>query len=974
MALRIALFIFLLLCPLSAWANYTEFNGSTDYGTAPTDANMSSVPLIFYVEVKPTVLSSTLGHDQVLFSKLNASGSTYELSIDSADDKIHFRTNIGGAGGVNIVDDAAITANTHYHVIVVINGSRGCTMYVNSTTAEASTGTSAALDVTGAGDLRLGGIGSGDQNFQGYYYMFRMWNLEVASISIPATITGFGQASGKIHEFGFLEDDGDDLYNTADIDHDGTLFGGTRHVRQFNYEIPEEHNYKYHPMEMTGTMWDNMGISREVEPYASGDYSWAYNPKCDEPQYRKLHVATDGDDVTGDGSEGNPFATFEPIFNQYTGIGEYGDCVVVHAGEYFDVPSGINIHNYIANPGSRTNKFIITGAGDGEVILRFDHTNELTWSAYDSNIQKTNWFENLSIGTWPGNVVLDDNWPYGTRRVWALDDIERDGDWFFDDKLTSTTTGAATGKLIDSTANFGNETPPTEVGHVIAVPSISPNFKTLITAIDSPTQLSVNSGVPAATVYEVWRDLYIHTSGQNPFTERMAVIPSTNYATDDFGLNFGGGAYSELYGLTFVGAGTYSVGGFTSDYTPYIDISHVVSKYSGKGTASVGKYSSIDKVVSFGQGINSHGNGTYGIGGTDGGWPSVCGCRSGCIVGWSYGEGVGGQANPTTNYGDTRIVENSIIINSWSVNLYPVDTTFGATLRNNIVFNHEFRPTWTLPASEIEDRGLERSRIWRRMMPIGFLYGDEVAAAEQTVGRLGYLNIHNNIFVNTRGCNDVFKEIALPLGMNHIDFVHNICVTPQWDGIPIGAAWNMIETDKISGGIYNDSSRFYNNVLIGLNASAFVSIFNSAETNTAISGLHLDHNYYFVQNPRSFVWKLITKDNFAAFQADTGQDENSTLGTVSEEDVISPAIIGRADWGADVINMTIDDFTPPAGSPLINTGTLLLNEGGTRDFDFQLDMNKHFRPLGTAPDIGPIEHGTWYPRNMRNGAISGGSF
>lgn len=974
MVLRLIFFLFLFFCPLNAWANYTEFNGSTDYGTTATNTDMSVVPLIFYVEVQPTSLSSTLGHDQVIFTKLNTAGSTYELAIDSADDKIHFRTNLGGSGGVNIVDNTAITANTHYHIIIYIDASLNCSMYINSTTAEASTGTSSALDVTGAGALRFGGRDSGNKNFKGNFYMFRINTTSISQYVLASAITGYRQLNGEIHEFGFFEDEGTPLYDTVNSANDGTMSGGTRHVRQFNYTIPEEHNYKYPPLEMTGTMWDNMGVHRETEPYAHGDYSWAYDTKCDDPSYRKLHIATTGSDLTGDGSAGNPFASFDPIFNQYLGIGEYGDCVVVHAGTYYDVSQGVNIHNYISNPGSRTHQFIITSAGDGEVILRFDHTNELTWSAYDSNIQKTNWFENLSIGTWPGNVVLDDNWPYGTRRVWSLANVVRDGDWFFDDKLRSTTTGAASGKLIDSTANFGHETPPTRVGQVIAVPSISPNFKTLITAIDSPTQLSVNNDVPTATAYQVWRDLYIYTGGRNPFTQRQAVITATNYATDDFGFNIGGGSYVELYGLTLVGAGTYSIGGFTSDYTPYVNVSHVVSKYTGKGTSAVGKYSNIDYIVSFGQGINGQGNGNYGISGTDGGWPSVVGCRSGCIVGWSFGEGIGGQANPTTNYGDTRVVENSIIINSWSVNMYPVDTTFGATLRNNIIFNHEFRPTWTLPASEIADRGLERSRIWRRMMPLGFLYGDEVAAADQTVGRLGYLNVHDNIFVNTRACNDVFKEINLPLGFNHIDYVHNVCVTPQWDGAVIGAGWAMIEADRIVGGVYNDSSRFYNNVFIGLNADSFVSVFNSSETNTAISGLHLDHNYYFVQNPQSFVWKLATQANFSTFQSTSGQDANSTLGTVSEDDVISPAVIGRADWGADVTNMTIDDFTPSAGSALINTGTLLINPGGTQDRDFILDIGGKFRPLNGSPDIGPIEYGTWYPRNIKNGEINGGSF
>lgn len=975
MVLRFLLITLLLLFPKVALANYAIFNGTTTFATVPNKSDMVNDPLIFYIEVKPTALSSSLGHNQCLFTKLNTAGATYELCIESADDKFHFRTNVGGAGGVNIVDDTAITANTHYHVSVHINGSLGVTMYVNSTTAEASTGTSAAFDVTGAGDLKLGGRASADRNFQGEYYMFRMWNLETASISVPALMSGFGQASGKIHEIGFFDGEGTGLYNTGTEDSDGTVSDVEWIVRQYSYVIPEEDNYKYPPIEMTGTMWENMGISRETEPLESGDWSWTYNTKCDLPQYNKIWLSPTGNDVTGNGTEGNPYATFAPLFNQFTGVAEYGDCAVLKPGTYYLGSVTVYLHGDTSTAGNNK-KFIITGSGEGEAIVRFDYTDDLNWTAYNADIQVTDWFENMNIGSQPTNVVLDDNWPYGTRRVWAFEDIERDGDWFFDNKQTGTTTSTTSGKLIDSNADFGNEDRPTRVGQIIAVPSISPTFKTEITAIDSATQLSVNDTVASGNTYEVWKDLYVHTSGDDPWDDRQIIVPRSFYAADDFGFNVQGQPYIEITGITMIGAGTYSVGGFTTDYTPHIDIYNVVSKYSGKGTSAVGKYSDLHHIISFGQGISGHGNGTWGagVGGTNGGWPSVCGCRTGCIVAWSFGEGIGGQANPTSNYGDGRIVENSIIVNAWSVNLYPVDTVFGATLRNNVIFNREFRPRWILPDSELADREMERSRIWRRQFPQGFLYGDEVAAAGQTEGRLGYLNIHDNIFFNTRGCHDVFKEIPIPLGFNHIDFVHNVCVSPVWDGVLIGSGWAMIEADKIAGGDLNDSSRIYNNIFLGLNAAAFYNMFNNNETNTDISGLHSDYNYFFFQNPRSFAWKLATQSSFSAYQSASGQDAHSTLGTVDDEDVISPAILGRSDWGADEIQYTIDDFTPSVGSALINTGTLLLNEGGTRDHDFQLDRGKKFRPLGSAPDIGAIEVGEWYPRQHKNGAISGGSF
>lgn len=986
MVARYILITLLLLFAKTSHANYAELNGSTQYATVSTKTDMSVVPLIFYAEFEPTSLSSTLGHDQAIFTKLNTAGATYELAIDSADDKIHFRTNIGGAGGVNIVSNSAINANTRYRVVVDLNGSLGVTMYVNSTTAETSTGTSAALDTAGAGAFTLGGRGSGNKNFKGYMYMVRMNNVGFIQVNIASFIMGFHHNVAKIHEFGFFDGEGDKLYNTGFANtyphtYDGTWPNGvTWHVKEYTWEIPTEHNYKYWPGRMDGIMWTNMGLSRETEIHEVGDYSYTYDKTCDEPQYDKYYVSVTGNNSNNGLTPATAFRDLTPLFGGL-GVAEYGDCIIFMPGEHDLGGTGTFPNNPIGNPGSMKNMMILTGSGTGEAIIRFDHAKDLTWTAVDSNIYKTDWLNSQPGNFWsstPTNVVIDDDWPYGSRRVWTYNEMVRDGDWFWNDTLTGTTTSQSSGKLIDSNANFGNEAQPTEVGDVVTLPNRpGGTWKTKITAIDSPTQLSVNDTPDTGEFYRLHKKLYIHTAGVDPSTKDI-VIPENFGSADSFGFNVGGASYIKFYGLTMVGAGTYSVGGFTTDYTPYIFIENVVSKYSGKGTSSVGKYSTIDKTVSFGQGLRGQGNGMWGIGyGAGGGWPSVCGCRSGCIVAFSYGEGIGGQANPYSNFGDTRVVEDSIIISAWSVNLYAFDTTYGATARNNIVFNRDFRPRMTAPDSKLNEWGggnFDRGTIWRRQFPVGFLYGDEVAAAGQTSGRLGYLNIHDNIFVNTRGCSNVFKEIALPLGVNHIDFVHNVCVSPSFDGVVMGTGWIMWANDGIAGGIYNDSSRVYNNLFIATHPVGYWNIFNPSETNTAISGLHLDHNYYFSDNPRSFSWKQAYTTSFANWKSTSGQDANSTMGTIDDQDVISPAVIGRADWGADVVNMTIDDFTPVPGSALINTGTLLLNEGGTLDTDFRLDMSKRIRPLGSAPDIGAIEVGEWWPRQHKNGTVSGGSF
>lgn len=66
--------------------------------------------------------------------------------------------------------------------------------------------------------------------------------------------------------------------------------------------------------------------------------------------------------------------------------------------------------------------------------------------------------------------------------------------------ISSTTTGASAGKLIDAAGDFVNK--GVKVGDIIYTTATA----TKVTAVDSATQLSVGTAIPGATAYKVFSD------------------------------------------------------------------------------------------------------------------------------------------------------------------------------------------------------------------------------------------------------------------------------------------------------------------------------------------------------------------------------------------------------------------------------------------------------------------------------------
>ncbi|SVC55869.1 uncharacterized protein METZ01_LOCUS308723, partial [marine metagenome] len=81
------------------------------------------------------------------------------------------------------------------------------------------------------------------------------------------------------------------------------------------------------------------------------------------------YVATTGSDATGDGSEGNPFATIQTAIN----VSNDGDSVLVAAGTYVE---NINIDKNIAVLGEDRETTIIDGDSSGSVVTFSNSVNE----------------------------------------------------------------------------------------------------------------------------------------------------------------------------------------------------------------------------------------------------------------------------------------------------------------------------------------------------------------------------------------------------------------------------------------------------------------------------------------------------------------------------------------------------------------------------------------------------------------------
>lgn len=924
---KLIVWLSIILLSAPAYAMHSlEFDGIDDYVYVAHDDAFHTVPFKFSKEFRLDVLPSTRGEDMVIAEKQLTSGYSWKVHIDQADDKIHFSTN---SGAHVIISDNAVNVNTRTVFMVTISSSLLMRMWVIdlndpvSQTADdadylqADTETTAALDVTNPQQLRFWGTDAGTDNFDGTVYDGVFWNSDTAAIDVSDHFLVIEQFFNVEARWPYFDGEGNQLWTKdADLDNSkaGTIVGATWNVDSVNFLIEEEYNDRYWPGNLTGSM--NIGVDREVELYAANDFSWTRMPQSEWDKCVNIYHIWDDAVGAGDGSTKadaftSPSAAIQVPRNRY------GNCFELHEGTY----NGFSIvtdGNYNANcEPSQDCQIWVSASGDGKTIIEGHNTDAMTWTVTgtNANVFEADFEDAYSQnpgGTIPlANIILDDNFPWCCEREASFDQLDQDGDWYYNPdtfKVYLHTSGDAP-TTRDVIAIYGNE----------------------------------NNFIDTIAIAAKYPNVYIHG---------LEVVGSAGYAFKNYDDNI---------------QGTNNTG------VDYLTLRRNTTKYSSRGfTQSLGP--SFQKFVqnrSHGDCAINVGNGVYATSyqGNSGGWPNMFHGKSytildGNILTWSGGEGLDRFAGNGTS-------RDNIIMNAWSILLYS-DSAANIITERNIVFNHTFMPHWIPDEALASGRPVNKpENDWRRMFPEGILFADEFANDSEglvfnsnVVVNAGYCN---NTFAEALNGNDPSFS-----GWKDSEWVHNVCITPAWDQSGIGRQTKAIRLLG-SGQDVERNTRFMNNIFIFPHRKAQTLFFNGP-TGGNDAGVDSDYNYYVTQNPYAFFYRGQDR-NFADYKTASGYEENSILGSINGDGYMADDdIIARRDWNmeGDFV-FKLSDFALPSNSRLINSGTLLPETNVTGNYNSEFDIDKKKRPLNGGRDIGLFERGTYYPKEIKTGVFSGGS-
>lgn len=388
------------------------------------------------------------------------------------------------------------------------------------------------------------------------------------------------------------------------------------------------------------------------------------------------------------------------------------------------------------------------------------------------------------------------------------------------------------------------------------------------------------------------KQLYLYTKGTNPTTHGVVVITedrdSVQYAVKADLQN-----YVTVYGLTVRGAGSFGIW-MTGNYCT-AEKNNV--KYNGKtGIFVKGTYGKVLKNRTYGNVLLNWPRGKTWD--TSGGWPNggistgSYGYVSGNIVDSNGGEGIG-----CMNGLGSVVVEDNIVSNSWSANIY-LDSQPNDIVRRNLVYNDDYDPANAIDVAQIPTWS-SLSKIEKRMIPNGIMMGDEIASQGGTIN----YQIYNNIIINT------FLGISHYMQRTDSGFINSIIanntiIMPDALTCPYGIYGGFELSNKNS---LNVNSYFVNNVIVSAQPDQMLLHIGTGADN----GVVLTNNLYYAPNNPTPMWLgsyPYTVDTFDQYKNDTGLDVNSLYADpqfAGVGDVFSPQF-----------------YLPAIGSPLVNNAVL----------------------------------------------------
>ncbi|MEI6825831.1 MAG: right-handed parallel beta-helix repeat-containing protein [Desulfuromonadales bacterium] len=440
------------------------------------------------------------------------------------------------------------------------------------------------------------------------------------------------------------------------------------------------------------------------------------------------------------------------------------------------------------------------------------------------------------------------------------------------------------------------------------------------------------------------KNLYVYTGGLTPESQKIIVSssdPNTVYMAFDAMYT----DYLTLYGLTISGASSYAVNSYGTSFR----VENCTIKYSGK--AAIKTYGPSPKMIKnhiYGNVMMNWPRGhTWNY---SGGWPSATafasgnnGYMSGNIIEYNGGEGF-----ITGGFDSTGVVvEDNIVHDNWSVNLY-IDGQGGAIFRRNLTYASNVSasdlvspddptvPTW-IPWAELQPK------LMRRLYPICLNQAVELGEyAGQTIlmsNNQIYDNIAIGCFAGVSTDCEMGTNGPVLSGFPNSVIANNTIIMPT-DAPPTGATWTGIGWMYCAG--TNTGSIIKNNIVTNTRTESF-SLFLEGGTNEA-GKTAINNNLYY--NPN-------TANQFTAYNYPKNLAYNITnwkssmTGQDSQSISSNPLFSGGADIYSPLYYML------QSGSPARGMGSNLTS--------FNTDFNSYTKAMPWT--VGALEYGSVYVYN-----------
>lgn len=358
------------------------------------------------------------------------------------------------------------------------------------------------------------------------------------------------------------------------------------------------------------------------------------------------------------------------------------------------------------------------------------------------------------------------------------------------------------------------------------------------------------------------KKIYVHTNGEDPLMHDI-IVTKHDPNNVEYGVYSGAEDFLTIYGLTIRGAGSYGVY-VTNNHT---NVEKCKITFSGKGAINLpGLYSKIYKNKVYGNVLLNWPRGRTWD--TSGGWPLTVqtkgyGYFGGNIIYENGGEGIG-------SYGGAGnvLVEDNIVHDNWSVNIY-LDNNPNGIIRRNLVYNSGFYPQYAIDANKLPT-WTTIGKVYKRMYPEGIITADETASG--AVATSVNHQIYNNIII---GCYTGYSHYgqATGAGFRNFTIANNTIVLPN-----INSPYGTFAGIRIGSYAASANTVIKNNIIYGTNHGPLVSLINPTE-----QGVKFNNNLYFdtaalspfitgtypAEVARDFAgWKTTTTQDGASIYAD----------------------------------------------------------------------------------------------------------